>query len=178
MKVRHLISTFQLTKGDKTTKKSSIHLPSIHINRKQSKVNKNGPILIIEDDIDDQRFIEEIYKTLNYSNELVFLDNGEIAIDYLMKMTKIPFLIISDLNMPKINGIELRARVKQNDAINIKCVPYLIFSTTVAKNFIDDAYIMGIQGYFKKPVDPDDLLATLKTIIDYWKVSYTPGMYM
>ena len=141
-------------------------------------MNKNGPILIIEDDIDDQKFIENIYKRLDYLNELVFLDNGEIAIDYLMQMKKIPFLIISDLNMPKINGIELRARVKQNEAINIKCVPYLIFSTTVAKNFIDDAYTLGIQGYFKKPINPDDLTAILKNIIDYWKMSYAPGMYM
>lgn len=141
-------------------------------------MNKNGPILIIEDDIDDQIFLETIYKRLNYQNELVFLNDGEAAIAYLMQMTKIPLLIISDLNMPKINGIELRARVKQNEAINIKCVPYLIFSTTVAKNFIYDAYTVGIQGYFKKPNNPDDLAAILKQIIDYWKTSYTPGMYM
>lgn len=141
-------------------------------------MNKNGPILIIEDDIDDQRFIEAVYKKLNYQNELVFLDDGETAIKYLMQMERIPFLIISDLNMPKINGIELRTRVKQNSAINIKCVPYIIFSTTVAKNFIDDAYTLGIQGYFKKPVKPDDLMGILKQIIDYWKTSYTPGMYM
>jgi CheY-like chemotaxis protein len=141
-------------------------------------VNKNGPILIIEDDVDDQHFIEDSYRKLNYQNELVFLDNGEIAITYLMQMTRIPFLIISDLNMPKINGIELRARVKENDAINIKCVPYVIFSTTVARNFIDDAYTLGIQGYFKKPNNPDDLMGILKHIIDYWKISYTPGMYM
>lgn len=141
-------------------------------------MNKNGPILVIEDDIDDQNFILSVYKKLAYTNELVFLDDGEVAIDYLLQMKKIPFLIISDLNMPRINGLELRARVKQNDVINIKCVPYIIFSTTVAKTFIDDAYLLGIQGYFKKPIDPNDLMAVLRTIIEYWKTSYAPGMYM
>ncbi len=141
-------------------------------------MNKNGPILVIEDDPDDQRFIQMVYNKLNYSNELVFLDNGEMAIDYLIQMKKIPFLIISDLNMPKINGLELRERVKKNESINIKCVPYIILSTTVTKNFINDAYLMGIQGYFKKPMDPNELLTMLKGIIDYWKVSHTPGMYM
>lgn len=141
-------------------------------------MNKNGPILIIEDDIDDQEFLETTYRKLNYTNELVFLNDGEAAIQYLIQMKSIPFLIISDLNMPKINGIELRARVKENDVINIKCVPYILFSTTVGKNFIDDAYHMGIQGYFKKPIDPNELMATLKNIIEYWKISYSPGMYM
>ena len=141
-------------------------------------MNKNGPILIIEDDLDDQVFIQSAYKKLDYTNELVFLDSGEKAIQHLMEMQKIPFLIISDLNMPKINGIELRARVRQNEAINIKCVPYIIFSTTVAQNFIDDAYTIGIQGYFKKPVKQNELIAILKNIIDYWKVSYSPGMYL
>ena len=141
-------------------------------------MNKNGPILIIEDDIDDQNFLQLVYTKLGYTNELVFLDNGEVAIDYLMQMKKIPFLIISDLNMPRINGLELRARVKANETVNIKCVPYILFSTTVSKIYIDDAYTLGIQGYFKKPVDQNELMATLKTIIEYWKESYAPGMYM
>ena len=141
-------------------------------------MNKNGPILIIEDDFDDQRFIQANYNKLEYANELVFLDDGEKAIEYLIQMKKIPFLIISDLNMPKINGLELRERVKQNEAINIKCVPYIIFSTTVMKTFIDNAYSLGVQGYFKKPIEPKELLNILQKIIEYWKLSYAPGMYM
>ena len=141
-------------------------------------MNKNGPILIIEDDEDDQLLIQMVYDKLGYPNELIFLQNGEIAIDYLNKMTKIPFIIISDVNMPRVNGIELRAMVKANAAINIKCVPYILLSTTASKNFIDDAYLLGVQGYFKKPSNSDDLQAILKHIIDYWKLSYAPGMYL
>ena len=141
-------------------------------------VNKNGPILIIEDDMDDQVLIQMAYDKLHYTNELVFLENGEVAINYLNGMTKIPFLILSDINMPKINGIELRARVQQNKAINIKCVPYILLSTTTSKDFIDDAYTIGIQGFFKKPAQPDELENLLKTIIEYWKISHAPGMYM
>jgi len=141
-------------------------------------VNKNGPIIIIEDDLDDQRFLQMTYKKMDFENELVFLDNGELAIEYLIQMTSIPFLIISDLNMPKLNGIELRARVKQNTAINIKCVPYIIFSTTASKLYIDDAYLLGIQGYFKKPSSASELFEILKKIIEYWKLSYAPGMYL
>ena len=141
-------------------------------------MNKNGPVLIIEDDIDDQQFILANYAKLNFVNELVFLENGEVAIEYLIQMKKIPFLIISDVNMPKINGLELRERVKQNEAINIICVPYIIFSTTVNKTFIDNAYTLGVQGYFKKPSNSQELLNILQKIMEYWKLSYAPGMYM
>ena len=141
-------------------------------------VNKNGPIIIIEDDKDDQLLIEMIYEKLNYKNELVFLENGEVAIAYLMQMKKIPFLIISDINMPKLNGIELRERVKENTVINIKCIPYIFLSTTASKDMNDNAFILGIQGYFKKPFHPDEMEEMLKTIIEYWKKSHAPGMYM
>ena len=141
-------------------------------------MNKNGPILVIEDDMDDQNFIQSAYEKLNYTNELIFLDDGEVAIKYLIQMNRIPLLIISDLNMPRINGIELRTRVHQNETIRIKCVPYIIFSTTVTKTFIDDAYSLGIQGYFKKPTNLNELVAILRNVIEYWKISYAPGMYM
>jgi CheY-like chemotaxis protein len=141
-------------------------------------VNKNGPIIIIEDDADDRLLIELTYEKLDYKNELVFLEDGEIAINYLMNMKRIPFLIISDINLPKINGIELRARVKENEAINIKCVPYVLFSTTATKDYIDDAYSLGIQGYFKKTSDPNEVALILENVIRYWKCSYAPGMYL
>ena len=64
-------------------------------------MNKNGTILVLEDDIDDQRFIQSAYNKLNYTNELVFLDDGESAINHLIQMKEIPFLIICDLYMPK-----------------------------------------------------------------------------
>jgi CheY-like chemotaxis protein len=141
-------------------------------------VNKNGSIIIIEDDKDDQLLLEVIYKKLSYKNELVFLENGEIAIEYLCTMKKVPFLIISDINMPKLNGIELRARVKQNEEVNIRCIPYVLLSTTTSKEYMDNAYLLGIQGYFKKPSNPEDFEQMLKCVIDYWKISYSPGMYI
>ena len=141
-------------------------------------MNKNGPIIIIEDDMDDQVLIRLVYENLNYTNELVFIENGELAIEYLNQMKTVPFIILSDVNMPRINGIELRERVLQNEVINIKCVPYIILSTTASKHFVDNAYSLGIQGYFKKPSDPGELSAILKNIIEYWKISYAPGMYI
>ena len=141
-------------------------------------MNKNGPIIVIEDDEDDQLLLQLIYDKMDYSNELIFLKNGEVAIEYFGSMTKIPFIIVSDINIPIINGIELRAKVRSNVAINIKCIPYILLSTTVSKEFIDNAYLLGVQGYFKKPADPHELEELFQSIIAYWKKSFAPGMYM
>jgi CheY-like chemotaxis protein len=76
-------------------------------------MNKHGPIIVIEDNLADQRILVEIFKNLNYENELLFFNDGLEALEFLNKADKIPFLIISDINMPKINGFELRSRIHE-----------------------------------------------------------------
>ncbi|MEO7523190.1 MAG: response regulator [Ferruginibacter sp.] len=77
-------------------------------------MNKRGPILIIEDDRDDQEILIEIFKELNYENEVIFFDEGEKALEYLIATMIKPFIIFSDINMPKLNGLELRLKIKEN----------------------------------------------------------------
>ncbi len=68
-------------------------------------MNKEGPIVFIEDDLDDQEIMAEIFKELNYENKIVFFGDGEKALEYLTKIYIEPFLILSDINMPKLNGM-------------------------------------------------------------------------
>lgn len=68
-------------------------------------MNKTRPIVIIEDDVDDQDILAEIFKELNYKNELVFFGDSELALEYLTNTDTEPFLVLSDINMPKLNGI-------------------------------------------------------------------------
>ena len=91
-------------------------------------MNKDGPVIVIEDDEDDQMFLTEIFKKLDYKNKIIFFKDGNKALEYLNKKDVNPFLILSDINMPKINGFELRAKIHTNDLLHIKCIPYLIFS--------------------------------------------------
>ncbi len=81
-------------------------------------MNKAGPIVFIEDDLDDQEIMAEIFKELNYENEIVFFGDGEKALEYLTKIDIEPFLILSDINMPKLNGMELREKVHNNEDLN------------------------------------------------------------
>ena len=67
-------------------------------------MNRNGPVVIIEDDRDDQDLLLEVFTKLNYKNEVIFFIDSEKALEYLNRTDISPFLILSDINMPKLDG--------------------------------------------------------------------------
>jgi CheY-like chemotaxis protein len=140
-------------------------------------MTKSGPIIIIEDDVDDQEILGEIFKKLNYKNEVVFFGDGEEALEYLCRPDINPFLILSDINMPKLGGMELRERIQANKELRIKAIPFIFFTTTANKTFVLEAYYNSVQGFFQKPNSFGDLERTIKLIIDYWKESISPNKY-
>ncbi|MBA3828598.1 MAG: response regulator [Taibaiella sp.] len=142
-----------------------------------SEVHKDGPIIIIEDDKDDQEILAEIFKKLDLDNEIIYFADGNLALEYLNQTEVHPFLIMSDVNMPKINGFDLRNLVQTNERLHIKCIPYLFFTTSATKKSVSDAYTLSVQGFFEKPSSFSELEKTIKIIIDYWKACVAPGQY-
>ena len=140
-------------------------------------MNKTGPIIIIEDDADDQEILQEIFDKLDYKNKIIFFADGNDALEFLNKTDTQPFLILSDINMPKINGFELRNKVFTNEQLHIKCIPYLFFSTTATKKAVIDAYALSVQGFFVKPNSMKGLELTIKKIVDYWTECIAPNEY-
>lgn len=138
-------------------------------------MNKNGPIIIIEDDRDDQELMAEVFEELDYINEILFFGDGELALDHLVNNLVEPFIVFSDINMPKLNGMELREKIHNNEDLRLKCTPYLFFSTSSEQQYIIDAYSKSVQGFFVKPTNYSELKATLKTIIEYWKACVSPN---
>jgi CheY-like chemotaxis protein len=140
-------------------------------------MNKNGPIIIIEDDIDDQEILVEIFNNLGYKNKIVYFFDGEKALEYLNQSDVQPFLILSDINMPKMNGFELRSKVFTNEQLQSKCIPYLFFTSGANKKTVIDAYAMSVQGFFVKPSSMQGLENSIKKIIEYWKECIAPSQY-
>ena len=128
-------------------------------------MNKGGPIIIIEDDLDDQEMLTEIFRDLDYKNETIFFGDGEAALVFLVDTEIEPFIIFSDINMPKLNGVELREKVHNNEDLRIKSIPYLFFTTTAEQKHVVDAYSKSIQGFFVKPTKYTDLKRTIKIIV-------------
>jgi CheY-like chemotaxis protein len=140
-------------------------------------MNKNGPVVVIEDDEDDQMFFEDAFRKLDYPNKIVFFKDGYDALEYLNKTDVSPFLILSDINMPRINGIELRSRIHTNEQLHVKCIPYLFFTTSATKRSVIDAYTLSVQGFFVKPNNLSGLENTIRKIMEYWKECIAPSEY-
>jgi CheY-like chemotaxis protein len=138
-------------------------------------LNKNGPVVVIEDDADDLEFMKEVFVRLNYPNEIIFFTNGQEALDFLNKVDTLPFLILSDINMPKLNGFELRQKLRTDAALQVKCIPYLFFSTALEQKAVIEAYSMSVQGFFVKKNSMIELENTLRTIMEYWKLCAAPN---
>jgi CheY-like chemotaxis protein len=140
-------------------------------------MNKQGPIVVIEDDLDDQMLLTTVFKALDVRNEIVFFKDGEEALVYLRKPGVYPFIILSDINMPKLNGFELKQMVHTNEELSDKCIPYLFFTTAVNQKAVYDAYTMSAQGFFVKPSSFDELKATIRVMIEYWQRCYSPNNF-
>jgi CheY-like chemotaxis protein len=138
-------------------------------------MNKNGPIIYIDDDLDDQEVLAEVFKELDYPNEILFFSDPDEALDFLTHTKIKPFIIFSDINMPKLSGIELREKVRENKELEIKSIPYLFFSTTAEQRHVVDAYSKSIQGFFVKPTSYKEIKEVLQTIIEYWKKCVSPN---
>ena len=138
-------------------------------------MNKSGPIIIIEDDIDDQDVLKDIFKELQYGNNVIFFGDSIKALEFLTDTEIEPFLVLSDINMPKLNGMELREKVHNNEDLRLKSIPYLFFSTSAEQRHVIDAYSRSIQGFFVKPNNYERLKEVIRKIVEYWQECESPN---
>jgi CheY-like chemotaxis protein len=138
-------------------------------------MNKTGPIIVIEDDGDDQEYMMDIFKQLNFENEVIYFKDGEKALEYLIITPTEPFIILSDINMPKLNGLALREQVHNNENLRLKCIPYLFFTTSDNQQHVIDAYSKSVQGFFVKPSSFGKLKETIRKIVEYWQECESPN---
>lgn len=95
--------------------------------------------------------------------------------DYLTNEEVEPFIVLSDINMPKLNGMELREKIHNNEDLRMKSIPYLFFSTSAEQQHVIDAYSRSIQGFFIKPHSYDKLKSTIRKIVEYWQECESPN---
>jgi CheY-like chemotaxis protein len=143
--------------------------------QKELILNKNGPIIIIEDDADDQDFLTEVFQKLNYQNKILFFFDGQEALDYITTSNEPPFLILSDINLPKLDGFALRQKLRTDERLSNKCIPYLFFSTALNQKAVINAYSESVQGFFVKQNSMEELEKTINVIMEYWRRCAAPN---
>jgi CheY-like chemotaxis protein len=137
---------------------------------------KSGPIILVEDDTDDQDIMQEVLRNLGVTNQLLLFKNGQEAETYLRTTTDRPFLIFCDINMPVMNGLELRAAIEADPFLKQKCIPFIFLSTTDNPVAVRKAYDLTIQGFFQKQNSLEELRNNLKMILEYWRTCLHPGV--
>ena len=137
-------------------------------------MNKSGSIVIIDDDIDDREILHEIFKELNFPNEISFFDSVKAALNYLSQDQIYPFIIISDLHLQELDGFQLQEIVKSDKAISAKCIPLIFVTTGTTKENLIRIYKDSTQGIFYKPAQYDSWKNLLKQIYDYWQHASLP----
>ena len=130
---------------------------------------KNSPIVIVEDDQDDSDILVKIFREIGVLNEIRCFPNPVKAIEYLRTTTEVPFLIISDINMPLMDGLAFKRVIDEDPIVSNKRIPFVFLSTAKENNLIDESFHRSVQGYFQKPNDINSLKEIAKAIVVYWK---------
>lgn len=138
---------------------------------------QNQPIIIIEDDIDDQDILKSVFEDLGEKREILFFKEGSAALEYLRNTPLQPFIILTDINMPGINGIQLREEIVKDEYLRKKCIPFIFLTTSDGKTIIQRIYELQVQGFFQKEVIYEGIKNQIKQIMDYWKACKHPNSY-
>jgi len=136
-------------------------------------MQKPKPILLVEDDSVDAMTVKRAMRDLQVDHSVIHSVNGEEAMKYLTSpdMEK-PFVILLDLNMPKMNGIEFLKVMKAYP--ELKTIPVIVLTTSKERRDILDSFELGASGYMIKPVDYSKFVEILSRIIIYWNSSELP----
>ena len=127
-----------------------------------------GPIIIVEDDKDDQDVYEESIKAIGIQNEIYFFNRAEEALNYLLNTEEQPFIILSDINMPGMTGLELKRHIQDDPYLCTKGIPFVFISTNASRVSVRHAHALSVQGYFEKPLNFEGVKQMLRTLFEYW----------
>ena len=136
-------------------------------------MRNSRPILLVEDDRMDAMTVKRAMRELNVANPLVHAANGEEALEYLRNDDyDKPCVILLDLNMPRMNGIEFLEAAKADE--QLKSIPVVVLTTSGEKQDVIDSFNLNVAGYMVKPLNYETFVETIRAIDLYWSVSEVP----
>ena len=131
-------------------------------------------ILLVEDSPDDAELTIRALKKINLANYLVHLEDGQEALDFLFaggrfadrQFSKLPKLVLLDIKMPKVSGIDVLKRIKSSEAT--KSMPVVIMTSSAEEKDIIESYGLGVNSYVVKPVDFENFTKAVTELGLYW----------
>ena len=133
-----------------------------------------NPIYIVDDDTEDEDFIKEAFDELGIKNQLKFFNSAESILKQLKQDSEVPFIIISDVNLPKMDGFQLRERILNEIEVKDKTIPFIFWSTSASEAQIKRAYDLSVHGFFLKGRSFKELKEKIHEMVAYWSDSLAP----
>ena len=131
------------------------------------------PILLVEDDKIDAMTVKRALKDLKVRNELVHRLDGRQAIEYLQDPANArPCVILLDLNMPRMNGVDFLKRVKPDE--KLRRIPVVVLTTSRQEQDVVESFDLGVAGYIVKPATYNKFVEAIRTLDLYWTLSEVP----
>ncbi|MEX6625502.1 response regulator [Tenacibaculum salmonis] len=132
-------------------------------------MKKKLNILLIEDNIIEIMKMKRTVSFLELQHNITEAKDAEIALEILQEKTNFPDLILLDLNMPKISGIEFLSILKNNN--DLKHIPTVILTTSDNQKDMEECYEIGVSGYILKPLKYEDYVKKIEIVLSYWSIN-------
>lgn len=126
-------------------------------------------VLMIDDDSIEIMKLNRTISSMDLGHQIVAASDGEQALNILAQKDSVPDIILLDLSMPRINGIEFLSILKQKESLQY--IPVIILTTSGNNKDLLQCYKLGIAGYILKPLKYNDYVSKIKKVLDYWSVN-------
>lgn len=126
-----------------------------------------SPVILIEDDEDDFQLILSAYQATGCKRPVVWFDKPIEALTFLIESEETPFMIIADINMPMMNGFDLRRLMRETKVRTLMAVPFFFLTTSKEADLMKNGYELMVQGFFVKPVEFKQLIGIVDFMVQY-----------
>lgn len=134
-----------------------------------------GKIILIDDGEYEKSFLQESLNDKNWAIEVEYFSDANDALEHLKKNRDDIFLIISDMNMPKMSGMEFKKTIDKDPYLRQKVIPFIFATSQITEKQVKEAYEYRVQGYFKKPETIEEQAEMLEKIVQYWRYCIHPN---
>ena len=134
----------------------------------------DSPVSIVDSDLEDKELLKDAWQELGYANRLYFFAKAEDVIEQLQTSDEVPFLIISEIKLPKMSGLELKQSLLSHAKTNFKSIPFVFLTGSPSQLQIEQAYHLCTNGVFQKSETFSKLKQQLIGIVTYWRESLVP----
>jgi CheY-like chemotaxis protein len=129
------------------------------------------PILLVDDSTDDIELVLAALRRTKLRNKVVTLRDGDEALDYLYRRGRFgdrndPVVILMDIKMPKVTGLEVLERIKSDD--RLRTIPFVMLTSSNRQSDVDTSYRLGVNAYVVKPVNFDRLIEAIDCLVRFW----------